>query len=79
MDTDFHNVKDESGNIINKPTPIIIGDKVWIGCRCLVLKGAAIPNNSIIAAASLVNRVLEKDKCLYAGSPCKIVKENVIW
>ena len=39
MDTDFHKLKDEFGNIINKPRPIIIGDRIWIGCRCLILKG----------------------------------------
>lgn len=79
MDTDFHKIKDDSGNIINKPRPIIIGDKVWIGCRCLVLKGTIIPNNCVIGADSTVSKVLEKDNCLYVGSPCKIVKENISW
>lgn len=79
MDTDFHKLKDESGNIINEPRPIVIGDHVWIGCRCLVLKGTIIPNNCVIGADSNVNKVLEKDNCLYIGNPCKMVKENISW
>jgi acetyltransferase-like isoleucine patch superfamily enzyme len=37
MDTDFHKIKNEFGQVINSPRPIIVGDNVWIGCRCLVL------------------------------------------
>lgn len=79
MDTDFHTIKDELGNIINNPRPIIVGDKVWIGCRCLILKGAIIPNNCVIGANSTITKVLEKNYCLYAGNPCKILKENISW
>jgi NDP-sugar pyrophosphorylase family protein len=79
MDTDFHTIKDEFGTIFNEPRPIIIGDKVWIGCRCLVLKGAIVPNNCVIGADSIVNKNLEKDNCLYVGSPCKMIKENISW
>ena len=79
MDSDFHKIKNEVGSEINAPQPISIGDDVWIGCRCLVLKGAKIPNNSIIGASSLVNKPLGKENSLYAGSPCKLIKENVSW
>lgn len=79
MDTDFHKVMDESGVIINNPRPILMGDRVWIGCRSLILKGAVIPDNCIIGANSTVSKPLEKKGCLYVGSPAKIVKENVTW
>jgi acetyltransferase-like isoleucine patch superfamily enzyme len=79
MDTDFHNVRDRSGQIINKPRPIIVGEKVWIGCRCLVLKGAIIPNNCVIGANSIICRVLENGNSLYVGSPVKCLKEGISW
>ena len=79
MDSDFHKLKDELGNIINKPSPIIIGDRVWVGCRCLVLKRTIITHNCVIGADSIVNKELEKSNCLYVGSTCKIVKENISW
>jgi acetyltransferase-like isoleucine patch superfamily enzyme len=79
MDTDFHKIKNEYGEIINGPKPIIIGDYVWIGCKCIILKGAVIPNNSVIAINSLVNKELTEENCLYAGSPVKCIKEKISW
>ena len=79
MDTDFHEVRDMSGNILNPSTPIVIGDKVWIGCRCLVLKGSIIPNNSVIGANSVVSKHLEKENAVYAGQPARILKEEITW
>ncbi|RBL93506.1 acyltransferase [Chitinophaga flava] len=79
MDTDFHTIKNESGDVINEPKPIIVGDKVWIGCRCLILKGANIPSNCVIGANSVLSKELEKEKSLYAGNPIKHLKEEVIW
>lgn len=37
-----------------KTKPISIGDDVWIGAGCIILKGATIGNNVIIAAGSVV-------------------------
>jgi len=79
MDTDFHTVKNENGEIINGPKPIIIGDHVWIGCRSIILKGAVIPNNTIIALNSMVNKELFEENCIYGGSPVECIKEKISW
>jgi acetyltransferase-like isoleucine patch superfamily enzyme len=79
MDTDFHKVKNDNGEIINCPQPIIIGDHVWIGCRSVILKGSVIPNNSIVAINSLVNKELLIENCIYGGSPVKCLRENISW
>ena len=79
MDTDFHKVKDKSENIINPSAPIVIGNKVWIGCRCLILKGTTIPDNCVIGANSLVNKRLEKENTLYGGQPAKLLKDEITW
>lgn len=79
MDTDFHKIKNDRGEIINAPEEIIIGKNVWIGCKALILKGSIIPDNSVIGADSLVNKKLDKEQCLYAGSPAKSIKENIFW
>jgi acetyltransferase-like isoleucine patch superfamily enzyme len=79
MDTDFHTVKNSKGEFMNSPKPIIIGDHVWLGCRSIILKGAVIPDNSIIAINSLVNKALPDKNCLYAGSPVKCIKKDVSW
>jgi acetyltransferase-like isoleucine patch superfamily enzyme len=79
MDTDFHKILNGHGEIINHPEPIIIGNKVWIGCRSLILKGAKIPDNCIIAANTIVRRVLEKENCIYGGYRAKCLKEDISW
>lgn len=79
MDTDFHSLYDKQGNRINQPKPVIIGNHVWIGCRCLLLKGTVIPNACVIAANSLVNGVLDVEGVVYAGNPARPVKEGVTW
>lgn len=79
MDTDFHKIKNENGEILNIPKPIIIGNHVWIGSRCTILKGSVIPDNSIIGVNSLVNNELPESNCIYAGIPVKCIKEKVYW
>ncbi len=79
MDTDFHSIKNELNEQINSPAPIKVGNNVWIGCRCLILKGAKIPNNSIIGANSVVGKKLDQENCLYVGNPAVKVKENITW
>ena len=53
--------------------PIVIGNNVWIGRSCLIMQGAIIEDNVIIAANSVV-----KGCCLansiYGGSPAKFIK-----
>ncbi|MFN8356329.1 MAG: hypothetical protein U0Y10_17870 [Spirosomataceae bacterium] len=79
MDTDFHKVKDKAENILNPSTPIIVGNKVWIGCRCLILKGAIIPDNCVIGANSFVSKQLEKENAIYGGQPARLLKEEIVW
>lgn len=78
MDTDYHDIHDESGARINKDKPIEVGDKVWIGCRSLILKGSYIPSNSVIAAGSTISGMLERENCIYSSNG-KILKNNICW
>ena len=78
MDTDFHRIFDLSGHLINQDKSIIIGDKVWVGCRSTLLKGSVIPSNSIIAAGSIISGKLEKENCIYTTEK-RILKENIYW
>ncbi|MDR0961093.1 MAG: acyltransferase [Mediterranea sp.] len=79
MDSDFHPIRDHSGTVINEPCAIEIGSHVWIGCRSLILKGSYIPDGSVIGAASLVSGKLPTPNACYAGSPCKVIKEEIQW
>lgn len=68
--------------IIGKETemtkPIKIGNRVWIGTNCTILKGVNIGDGAIIAAGSVVTKNIPAN-CLAAGVPAKVIKENVAW
>ena len=53
--------------------PITIEDDVWIGAKCIILKGVTIGARSIIGAGSVVTKNIPSD-CIAAGNPCKVIK-----
>lgn len=79
MDTDMHTIISNTNEILNFPKPIIIGNKVWVGCRNLILKGSIISDNSIIGAGSVVSKDISKDSGVFVGNPIKLIKGNVTW
>lgn len=79
MDTDFHKVYSEQDILLNPDEEINIGNHVWIGAKCTVLKGSEIADNCMIAANSLITGKLTQPQCIYGGQPAKILKENVKW
>lgn len=52
---------------------IEIGDDVWIGARCQILKGVHIGARSIIAAGSVVTKDIPAD-VIAGGNPCKVIR-----
>ncbi len=54
--------------------PIVIEDDVWLGARCMVLKGVHIGARSIIAAGSVVINDIPSD-VVAGGNPCKVIKK----
>lgn len=77
--SDMHPIFDRaSGERLNPPQDIQIGDHVWLGTRVLVLKGARIGSGTIVGAGSIVSGTLPPD-VLAVGSPAKVVRENVVW
>lgn len=79
MDTNFHSILDKNNRHINQPKPIVIGDKVWIGCRNLILKGSEIPSGAIIAANSKVTGKLLQTNTVYGKEPLQVIKSDVTW
>lgn len=78
MDSDWHRVYEVSdGETFNLDRPIVVGKHVWIGCNSLVLKGAEIPDNSIVAAGSIVSSRLGKTNSIYIGN--NQMKDGVNW
>ena len=57
---------------------IEIGNKVWIATNAMILPGVVIGDGAIIAAGSVVTKDVPA-KCMVAGVPAKVIKENVEW
>lgn len=53
-----------------------IGEDVWIGAQCMVLKGVKIGSHAVIAANSVVNKDVPPYATV-AGSPARIIKSRI--
>lgn len=79
MDTDNHYIFNNKKEIINPIEKIYIGNKVWIAANCSVKKGAKILDETVIASNSLISKEAINGNCVIAGSPAKVVKNNISW
>lgn len=78
MDTDFHHIYRKSDHTeINPKRPVYIGKHCWIGYQSLILKGAHIPDGSIIAAGSVVTKPLTNKDTIYVSN--MPIKQDVEW
>lgn len=53
--------------------PVIVGENVWLGNRCTILRGVTIGDNSIVATGAVVTKSLPPNS-LAAGNPARIIK-----
>jgi len=74
LENNFHTTTD--GGIVS--APITIEDRVWIGCRAIILAGVTIGEGSIVAAGSVVTRDVPPGT-LVAGNPAKVIRETGPW
>jgi hypothetical protein len=78
VDSDFHAPWPSERRHIEpgyeRDAGIEIGEHVWIGMHCCILKGVRIGRGSIVAAGSVVTRDLPEN-CLAAGVPARVVRD----
>lgn len=78
--SDSHPIFDLStGERINLPKPIVIGDYVWIAPNSKIMKGAVIANGCIIGSDTTVSKEFSVENSLIVGRPAKVVRNNVRW
>jgi acetyltransferase-like isoleucine patch superfamily enzyme len=58
-----------------KQSPITIGDKVWIGFNCIILKGVTIGEGAVIAAGSVITKDVEPYSVV-GGNPQRVLKQK---
>lgn len=79
MTYDGHPIFDaDTGEILNHPQDIHIGNNVWVAANASILKGVKVSDGSIIAFGAIVTRDVE-EKTIVAGTPAKTIKNNIRW
>lgn len=77
--SDGHSILDTiTGARINPARDITLGDHVWVGAQCQILKGVTVGPRAIVAARSVVTKNVQEGT-LVAGVPTRLIRENVDW
>ena len=77
--SDFHslnaNIRRTKNDIKSRKTsPVKIGNDVFIGAKCIILKGVEIGDRSIIGAGSVVTKNIPNDE-IWAGNPARFIRK----
>lgn len=79
MDNDLHSTDWETRSDRSADTmhciskPVTIEDHVFVGARCIILKGVTIGEKSIVAAGSVVTKDIPKGE-VWGGNPARFIK-----
>lgn len=78
FDSDHHPIYNAEGKRINEAKEIVIGDRVWIGLKSTVMKGAHIESDTVISAHSLVSGNIP-GHTVVATAPARPVMKDISW
>lgn len=70
-DNDYHSIEDKQR--LPPSRPVVLGDRVWLGARVIVLKGVHIGDDAVIGAGSVVTRDVPA-RCVAVGMPARVVR-----
>jgi len=79
MDTDEHPIFNAGQQRINPDTPITVGNHVWIGCKCTLLKGTQLPDHTVVAAGTICHCPIDGQYQVVGGQPVKVLRNEVFW
>lgn len=68
----------DTGARVNSAKNVVVGDHVWFGQECFLMKGVSIGSGSVVAARAVVTKSIPEN-CAVAGNPAKIVRERIRW
>lgn len=78
--SDAHSLVNLSNNRIENPSKgISIGNHCWIAMNVTILKGVNMADNTVIGTGSMVTKDCSVSNAVYAGTPARLVKENIQW
>jgi maltose O-acetyltransferase len=71
LDNDFHDIQERSR--MPAARPVVIGNRVWLGNRVMVLPGVTIGDDAVIGAASVVVGDIPP-RALAVGNPARVIR-----
>lgn len=77
--TDVHTILNDKKEPTNPGHTIEIGHHVWIGKDVKIGKNTKVSDHSVVGWGSIVTKKFETPYTLIAGSPAKVLKENIDW
>lgn len=69
-----HNYKNDMNEFIKKE--IVIGNNVWLGANCTILKGVTIGENVVVGANTLIKEDIPSNSIVYQKKELIIKREN---
>jgi acetyltransferase-like isoleucine patch superfamily enzyme len=76
--TDSHPIYNDQNELINPSKSITIGNHVWAGAKCSILKGIQIGDGAVIGMSSIVTKDVAAFT-LNVGNPLRCIKNNINW
>jgi acetyltransferase-like isoleucine patch superfamily enzyme len=77
LDNDFHTMT-VGGVAQPSVAPVVIGVRVWVGTRAVILKGVTIGDGAVVAAGAVVTKDVPAN-AVVAGVPAKVVGKADSW
>ena len=77
-DNDGHKLSTDETPPVMNCLPIRIGNHCWLGQRAMVMKGATICDDVVIAAGAVVTKDIEQGT-LAGGVPAKTIFSKIVW
>lgn len=77
--SDMHSILDAAtGERLNPPADVVIGDHVWVGYGVYVMKGVHVGSHSVVGACSVVTHDVPAGS-LVAGTPARVLRAGITW
>jgi acetyltransferase-like isoleucine patch superfamily enzyme len=77
--SDMHSIVSvETGERLNPGGSVMVGDHVWLGVGCRIMKAVRIGAGSVIGAGAIVTRDIPPN-ALAAGAPAEVTKTGITW
>ena len=79
IDSDFHAISADDGEPAPVRAAVVLGERVWIGARAIVLKGVALGDDVVVAAGAVVTRPERGSNLLLGGNPARVLRTGIHW